>query len=240
MTKKILAFVAGVGVGYLVASLINNRKKYIQVYPDKNAEFEDPCCNEETEKCLDEITKDETSAVRDSHVGEGRDPKVITPRRRYRETTKPYDTRDHKDKYEIDHAEREHPLDDDEEEYRKYEEMSFKSKESIMKPHVITLEEFAEEMDNYDKLTIYYYEDDDTLADEDEQIIEDIANIIGDEALSRFGDGSDDPEVVYVRNDKLEIDYEVIRLSKSYAETVGLYVRDNVQDTVGINGNVDR
>lgn len=86
-------------------------------------------------------------------------------------------------------------------------------------PYVINTEEFSEEMSHFDKLTIYYYEDDDTLTDDNEEILSDVNSIVGD-ALENFGNGSDDPEVVYVRNERMAIDYEVIRLSKSYKETV--------------------
>ena len=86
-------------------------------------------------------------------------------------------------------------------------------------PYVIDIELFSEERDDHDKCTIYYYEDDDTLTDENEEIIQDVYSTVGD-ALGCFGERSNDPEVVYVRNERLSIDYEVIRLSKSYSETV--------------------
>lgn len=99
-------------------------------------------------------------------------------------------------------------------------------------PGVITMEEFLEDS-IYDKLTIYYYEDDDTLADEEGACIADVASIIGDDALNSFGEGSEDPEVVYVRNPMLGIDYEVIRLSKSYAKEV-LGFKDDDQDGIRV------
>lgn len=86
-------------------------------------------------------------------------------------------------------------------------------------PYVITSEQFGEEMDHHDKLTIEYYALDNTLVDDGEEIISDVEATIGDAILS-FGDGSDDADVVYVRNEKMAIDYEVIRLNKSYSETV--------------------
>lgn len=87
--------------------------------------------------------------------------------------------------------------------------------------YVITTEEFSEGRTDHDKLTITFYEDDGVLADENEEIIEDPYSLIGD-ALERFGEGSEDAEIVYVRNERIAVDYEVVRLSKSYAETVGL------------------
>lgn len=91
---------------------------------------------------------------------------------------------------------------------------------SYLPPTVITLEEFTDEKDHFDKLTINYYAEDDTLVDEREDIITNVNALIGEDALLCFGESSDDPDVVYVRNERLSIDYEVIRINKSYQETV--------------------
>lgn len=107
-----------------------------------------------------------------------------------------------------------HPVDSDEDE----------------KPYVISLEEFQEGMPHYDKLTLYFYEDDEVLTDDQEEIIDDEEQIVGTEALQCFGHLSHDPEVVYVRNSNASTDFEVIRLSKSYAETVGLSSQGGDED----------
>lgn len=91
--------------------------------------------------------------------------------------------------------------------------------EDIGEPYVITFEQFNEEYDRYDKVTMTYYAGDDTLADEYEGIVDDVNNLVGD-ALTRFGEGSSDPDIVYVRNDSLEIDYEVIKSEGSYSDIV--------------------
>jgi hypothetical protein len=85
--------------------------------------------------------------------------------------------------------------------------------------YIISIEEFSNERPEYDKISISYYETDDTLADETDEIVPDVETLIG-EALLCFGDQSDDPDVVYVRNECISIDYEIIRLHKSYQETV--------------------
>lgn len=107
-----------------------------------------------------------------------------------------------------------HPVDSDEDE----------------KPYVISLEEFQEGMPQYDKLTLFFYEDDEVLTDDQEEIIDDEEQIVGTEALQCFGHLSHDPEVVYVRNSNASTDFEVIRLSKSYAETVGLSSQGGDED----------
>lgn len=86
--------------------------------------------------------------------------------------------------------------------------------------YIISSEQFYEECQEHDKLTITYYAYDTTLADEDEAIMHDVTGTVGDEALFNFGYRSDDDNVVYVRNEKLGIDYEVVRTMASYSEEV--------------------
>jgi hypothetical protein len=45
-------------------------------------------------------------------------------------------------------------------------------------------------------------------------------NLVGDKNLDRFGHGSNDAFIVYIRNDQLEIVYEVVLSPNSYAEEV--------------------
>jgi hypothetical protein len=117
--------------------------------------------------------------------------------------------------------------DEEDPEHTEYENMSRPSKNDPEAPYVISYEEFAEEMNNFEKLTLNYYEDDDVLTDEEDGVVTDVIGVVGDDALTSFGDRSEDPEVVYVRNEKLETDYEVIRLSKSFAKDVLGYDPDD-------------
>ena len=86
-------------------------------------------------------------------------------------------------------------------------------------PHVITYEEFAHDHSEYEKLTLAYFEEDDVLADSD-GMIDDTEYIVGSVALRRFGVGSHDPNIVYVRNPKIEVDFEIVKSNKSYVETI--------------------
>jgi len=85
--------------------------------------------------------------------------------------------------------------------------------------YVISISQFGAEREDYETLSLSYYEGDDTLADEKDEIIQDVIGTVG-EGLLCFGDQSEDPDVVYVRNERLGIDYEIVRLHKSYQETV--------------------
>jgi len=126
-------------------------------------------------------------------------------------------------------AEAEHPKDDgpNEDDCEPLEDVFPESYDSVNKPlegseepYIISIEAFNEECTAYDKLTFTYYEEDDTLTDDQEEIVVDVDSIIGDEALLCFGEQSDDPDIVYVRNDRLSCDYEIIRSQKSYQQTV--------------------
>lgn len=89
-------------------------------------------------------------------------------------------------------------------------------------PYVISALEFMDEMEGeFDKITITYFEGDNTLCDERDEILDDIEGLVGSDSLSQFGVKSDDPNVVYVRNEKLKIDFEIVLDPQNYGEIVG-------------------
>jgi hypothetical protein len=55
--------------------------------------------------------------------------------------------------------------------------------------------------------------------------IPDVNATVGDGNLDRFGHRSKDPRVVYIRNEKLGIEYEVCKSDGSYAEEVGGFIK---------------
>jgi len=83
-------------------------------------------------------------------------------------------------------------------------------------PYLISDIEFTEEFDHHDKISLYYYRVDDILCGDDEEMIEDIEESCGYEALSKL----DMQTTVWVRNEPLCTDYEIISFNKSYAEVV--------------------
>jgi hypothetical protein len=95
-------------------------------------------------------------------------------------------------------------------------------------PYVITIEAFHDQ-NNYAKITIMYYEGDNTLCDDAQSVIPDINGTVGPNALSNFGAFSEDENIVYVRNEKLEVDWEVVRSSQAYAHAVAGFDVDNEQ-----------
>lgn len=83
-------------------------------------------------------------------------------------------------------------------------------------PYVIPPEEFGEK-DDYDRVSLSYYSDQ-ILADDDDQLLEDVEDTIGFESLTRFGEYEDDS--VYVRNDRLKTDYEILRDERRYSDII--------------------
>jgi hypothetical protein len=87
-------------------------------------------------------------------------------------------------------------------------------------PYVITHDEYFEGEKDYVQSSLTYFETDDTLVDDSDTPIGDMESTIGEDNLIRFGHGSKSKNIVYVRNDRLGIDYEITRSSGSYLEEV--------------------
>jgi hypothetical protein len=89
------------------------------------------------------------------------------------------------------------------------------------RPYVIHRDEIHD-TEGYDNISFTYYATDDVLCNERDEVIDpaDRDNLVGEANLDRFGHGSGDPAIVYIRNDNLEIMYEIVRSPNSYAEEV--------------------
>lgn len=86
-------------------------------------------------------------------------------------------------------------------------------------PYPVTPAEFADEHDDWQKLTLTYYEADKVLTDDKEIPIANVVGTVGPDGL-KFGLASDDENIVYIRNEHLEVDFEVTRDFRSYNEVV--------------------
>lgn len=92
-----------------------------------------------------------------------------------------------------------------------------KEKESVVNgPYVISPEQFGENED-YEKISLTYYADQ-ILADENDEIIEDVEEMVGFESLNHFGEYEDDS--VFVRNDAKKCDYEILLDQKLYSDVI--------------------
>ena len=94
-------------------------------------------------------------------------------------------------------------------------------------PYVITPEDFASSPPGYNCCPLDYYKDG-VLAD-GWGVPMDIEETIGEEALDHFGEYVDD--IVYVRNERLELDYEITRDPRTYKEAERAYSDPNSQYT---------
>lgn len=88
-------------------------------------------------------------------------------------------------------------------------------------PYVIHYDEVAE-MEGYSQMTLTYYTYDNVLANERDEVMDpdERTNLIGEDALERFGHGSKDASIVFIRNDRLELVMEIVKSPNSYSEVV--------------------
>jgi hypothetical protein len=86
-------------------------------------------------------------------------------------------------------------------------------------PYVVSISEWNNDEEDFDKITVRYFEDDNTVVEELRTEPLPIESV-GEANLLRFGIGSQDENIVYVRNEMLKIDFEVIRDEGSYTESV--------------------
>ena len=94
-------------------------------------------------------------------------------------------------------------------------------------PYIISKDEWAQNEKEYDQVELTYFAGDDTLADE-KAIIPDSDEAVGDLNLHRFGHGSGDNNILYVRNDRLENDFVIVKSEGEYAkEVLGLRHSDD-------------
>lgn len=101
-------------------------------------------------------------------------------------------------------------------------EMDEETEASIIKdkPYLIEPDEFGEGAFDYQLETLYYYTDG-VLANAADEIIDNESYYIGDVDLTRFDVYDDDDDnLIYVRNDNTEHDYEISKERCSYAESM--------------------
>lgn len=85
-------------------------------------------------------------------------------------------------------------------------------------PYVISPDEFGE-FEDYTCISLTYYADQ-ILADNDDELVDDIDSTVGIESLSHFGEYEDDS--VFVRNDALKCDYEILLDTRKFSDVITL------------------
>lgn len=84
------------------------------------------------------------------------------------------------------------------------------------KPYVIPPEQFGDN-EGHEQISLTYYADG-VLADENDEVIEDVEDAVGIDSLNHFGEYEDDS--VFVRNDARKCDYEILLDQRTYSEVV--------------------
>jgi hypothetical protein len=92
----------------------------------------------------------------------------------------------------------------------------YRGEEEEKEPYVMSLEEWEETMNAFERHTILYYEMDGVYADDQEAIIDDPTNMFVPNAFLHFGEGSEDEDVVYICNPHRSEMYEILRMKASY------------------------
>ena len=85
-------------------------------------------------------------------------------------------------------------------------------------PYVISPDEFGEDQE-YEQISLIYYADN-TLADDEDVVMdeEEIERTVGMDSLTRFGEY--EPDSVFVRNDELKTEYEILLDQRPYFEVL--------------------
>ena len=96
------------------------------------------------------------------------------------------------------------------------------------RPYVIHIDEQHER--EYTESTLTYYAGDDVLCDERDNVIEDPEQVVGVANLEKFGHGSGDKNIVYIRNDLLAVEMEVVKNDANFAEVVHGFVQHSESD----------
>ena len=103
-----------------------------------------------------------------------------------------------------------------EEGYTNYTEHSKKNTEEKRdEPYVISPDDYGED-DNYTQISLVYYAGDGVLSDDEDEVVEDIEGTVGEDFAEHFGEYEDDS--VFIRNDRLRCDYEILRDNRSFAD----------------------
>lgn len=89
--------------------------------------------------------------------------------------------------------------------------------QDVGEPVVICPEEFGDYPD-YETIDLVHYADG-VLADENDEMVDDVGGAVGDDYADHFGEFEED--IVHIRNDKLKCYYEISRDYRKYSDVVG-------------------
>lgn len=105
------------------------------------------------------------------------------------------------------------------------ENVKKEEEEEMDEPYVISPDEFGEAQ-GYELISLTYYADD-VLTDDNDEIVEDVDDVVGSDFADHFGEYEDDS--VFVRNDRLRADYEILKDRRRYSDVKSKMTR-NTED----------
>lgn len=233
--NKVLYFLLGTAVGSVVTYIVT--KGYFEEQAEQRIQEEVQSVketylkraaakekadknSEEKKRRLEALKHDVSDEKLSPDPNDPEERKVIREIRRLR---RGYDRGPFEREVEDDEEEsiRNHNIFDTEDDF--YEEHP--SEGTQEQPYPITADQFANEKRFFDKITIYLYRDD-VAVDENERVIDDLEQLVGVENIGRLGDLSDDENVVLIRNEMRNADYEIQLMDEDYIPDSGIPVRD--------------
>ena len=98
--------------------------------------------------------------------------------------------------------------------YKKKQEAELEARKNA-KPYMISQEEYSN--GEYEPIGLTYYSDNILATDDTMEPVEDVEGTVGFNSLSHLMQGGPDDDIIYVRNDRLRVDYEVMRDDRPFS-----------------------
>jgi hypothetical protein len=227
----VVSFAAGVGTGYFVTrqrylSRVNNLESEVVGTKDWVGEVEIQMTNLEGKiedfmrGVVESYKEDVTNAL--SAIQHDASPQLTTnPGGKSKPTVKAQPKPKEK-VVEVVDVEDTFPVSEDED-WNWEEELKHRTQEA---PYILHRDEFFSNENEYRQCSLSYYRGDNILCDEHDVPVYNPERVVGNLA---FGHGSADPSIVYVRNDRLLAEYEVILDEGFYqTEVLGHEIEDGL------------
>lgn len=129
------------------------------------------------------------------------------------EPEEPFDIEAEADKLDVEYA-------------KKANEYGHTEQHDLQRPYIIHPDQFGM-YDTYETRSLKCFADR-VVTDTDEEVIDDVENLITDEALDHFGEYEFDS--VFVRNDRLKCDFEILLDTRRYYTDVAHKTPRHVED----------
>lgn len=120
---------------------------------------------------------------------------------------------------DVKHSIKKNVFDTAHSEKREYDAELEAEKKDDGKPYIITIADYMSGDSGCAQITVTYYEGDDIVANEIDIPFEKYEERLGEDNLY-FGCGSSDPTIVYIRNEELGEEYEVVRSKGTFEQEV--------------------